>query len=75
VPDDKTLLIPDRPGNNQLQTLHNVLDNAKVGVILFVPGIEETLRVRGIASLTTNLELLASFAVDGRTPAVPFAFT
>jgi PPOX class probable FMN-dependent enzyme len=68
VIDEKTLLIPDRPGNNQLQTLHNVLDNAKVGAIFFVPGIEETLRVRGIASLSTNPELLASFIVNGKTP-------
>lgn len=68
VADEKTLLIPDRPGNNQLQTLHNVFDNPKVGLIFFVPGIEETLRVRGTASIARDAAALAVFAVRGKVP-------
>jgi hypothetical protein len=68
VADEKTILIPDRPGNNQLQTLHNVFDNPKVGLIFFVPGIEETLRVRGTASITRDPDALKAFAVRGKVP-------
>lgn len=68
VADEKTLLIPDRPGNNQLQTLHNVFDNPKVGLIFFVPGIEETFRVRGTAGITRDREILKAFEVRGKVP-------
>ena len=68
VLDENTLLIPDRPGNNQIQTLENVLENPNVSLIFFVPGIEETLRVVGRASIETNPEFLDPFKVQGRAP-------
>jgi len=66
--DRHTLLLPDRPGNNQLQTLHNVMDAPKVGLIFFVPGIDESLRIHGSARLTTEPERLALLEVKGRLP-------
>jgi PPOX class probable FMN-dependent enzyme len=68
VLDDATLLIPDRPGNNRIDSLQNVLDNPGIGLIFFVPGINETLRVNGHARITNDAELLAPLAVQGKKP-------
>lgn len=68
VLDDHTLAIPDRPGNNRLDTLRNIVENPEVAVIFFVPGVDETLRVNGRARLTTEPGLLASMAVQGKVP-------
>jgi uncharacterized protein len=68
VLDDRTLLIPDRPGNNRLDGLRNLLDNPHVGLIFFVPGVQETLRINGRARITTDAALLAPLAVQGRAP-------
>ena len=68
VLDDETLLIPDRRGNNRLDSLQNVAEQSGVGLIFFVPGINETLRVNGHARITTDAALLARFAVDGKVP-------
>jgi PPOX class probable FMN-dependent enzyme len=68
VLDDHTLAIPDRPGNNRLDTLSNLLADAEVGLIFFVPGIDETLRVNGTASLSSDPALLAASAVNGKLP-------
>lgn len=68
VLDDRTLAIPDRPGNNRLDTLANILGNPAVGLLFLVPGFDETLRLNGRASLTTDSDLLARLAVNGRTP-------
>ena len=68
VLDDHTLLLPDRPGNNQIQTLENLVENANVSLIFLAPGIEETLRVVGRASIETDPALLARFAVCGKSP-------
>jgi uncharacterized protein len=68
VLDDKTLLIPDRPGNNRIDSLGNILDNPGVGLIFFVPGINETLRVNGHARITNDAALLAPLAVQGKPP-------
>ncbi|MGX1308787.1 PPOX class probable FMN-dependent enzyme [Amorphus suaedae] len=66
VADDETLLIPDLPGNNRLDTLTNILASPGVGTIFFVPGFEETLRVNGTAEIVHDAELCASFADRGR---------
>ena len=66
--DDRTLLIPDRRGNNRTDTLHNLVRNPSVGLLFLVPGIAETFRVNGDAVITTDPELCASFAVDGKSP-------
>ena len=68
VVDDTTLLIPDRLGNNRVDTLGNLLARPGVGLIFFVPGINETLRVNGRASVTTDPALLEPLAVNGKVP-------
>lgn len=66
VVDDKRLQLPDRPGNNRLDTLENILGNPKIGLLFLVPGRLETLRVNGHARLLTDPKLLADHAVRGK---------
>ena len=68
VPDDRTLVIPDRPGNRRVDSMGNLLGNPRVGLIFFVPGMNETLRVNGSAEITTDPVLLAPLAVKGKQP-------
>ena len=68
VLDDETLLIPDRSGNNRLDTFSNILANPHVGLIFFVPGMEETLRIDGTAEIVAEHPALANCAVNGRVP-------
>ena len=68
VLDDHTLVIPDRPGNNRIDTLLNIVENPEIAVIFFVPGVDETLRVNGRARLSVDPELLARMAVQGKPP-------
>jgi hypothetical protein len=68
VVDDTTLLIPDRLGNNRVDTLGNLLLRPGVGLIFFVPGVNETLRVNGRAQVTTDPSLLEPLAVNGKVP-------
>jgi PPOX class probable FMN-dependent enzyme len=66
--DDRTLAIPDRPGNNRLDSLSNIVVNPTVGLLFIIPGFDDTLRVNGRASLTTDPELLESMRVNDRIP-------
>jgi hypothetical protein len=66
--DDRTLLLPDRPGNNRVDSLVNLTANPRVGLLFFVPGVLETLRVNGSAELVTDAAGLAAHAVGGRLP-------
>ena len=68
VLDEKTLLIPDRRGNNRVDSFGNVLSSPGVGLVFFVPGINETLRVNGRARLTRNEALLEPTTVQEKTP-------
>lgn len=68
VLDDNTLAIPDRRGNNRLDSLINILRNPAVGMIFLVPGINETLRVNGTATISTDPDLMQAHAVDGKLP-------
>jgi uncharacterized protein len=68
VLDDETLLIPDRLGNNRIDTIGNLLERPGVGLIFFVPGLNETLRVNGRARITTDPALLEPLAVNGKVP-------
>jgi hypothetical protein len=68
VEDDHTLLIPDRPGNNRLDTLKNILRNPSVGLFFLVPGVNESFRVNGEAVISRDPALLERFAVDGKLP-------
>jgi uncharacterized protein len=68
VLDPNTIAIPDRPGNNRLDTMSNIVADAEVGLLFFIPGIDETLRINGTARLSRDPELLAAGAVNGREP-------
>lgn len=69
IMDDRTIAIPDRPGNNRLDTLSNILSNPSVGTIFFVPGVDEVLRINGDAEIRTDPELLTQFEMRGKLPA------
>ena len=58
VIDDSTILIPDRPGNNRLDTMSNIVANPNVGCLFFIPGFEDTLRLNGRARITEDAALL-----------------
>jgi uncharacterized protein len=68
VLDDETLLIPDRLGNNRVDTIGNLLARPGVGLIFFVPGLSETLRVNGSARISAEPALLEPLAVNGKVP-------
>ncbi len=68
VQDERTLLIPDRPGNNRLDSMANIVANPNVGLLFFIPGVSETLRVNGRARIVTDPKILAPFEVRGRAP-------
>jgi len=68
VEDEKTLLIPDRRGNNRVDSLRNIVENPRVALLFLVPGVGETLRVNGRAEIRTDPPLLERFAVDGKQP-------
>jgi len=68
IVDERTLLIPERPGNRIADTLTNVLDSGRIALLFLVPGVGETFRVDGSAVLVDDAELLAGSAVDGKTP-------
>jgi PPOX class probable FMN-dependent enzyme len=68
VLDDTTILIPDRLGNNRTDSLRNIIDRPGVGLIFFVPGINETLRINGRARITTDAAVLVPLSVDGKAP-------
>jgi PPOX class probable FMN-dependent enzyme len=68
VADARTLLMPDRRGNNRVDSLRNIVRDPRVALLFLIPGIGNTLRVNGRAKLCIEPELLASFAVDGKAP-------
>ena len=68
VLDDSTIAIPDRPGNNRLDTLENIILNPAVGLLFLIPGMNETLRVNGAARITVDHGLREQLAVEGKLP-------
>lgn len=68
VHDDKTLMLPDRRGNNRVDSLRNIVQNPRVALLFMVPGSGSTLRVNGRAHLSTDTDLLASFMMDEKLP-------
>src|SRR6516165_7761140 len=66
--DDRTLLLPDRPGNRIADTLTNLLDDPRIALLFLIPGIGDTFRVNGRAKIVDDAELLADCAVDGKVP-------
>ncbi len=66
--DQQTLAIPDRPGNNRLDTLVNIIANPSVGLLFIIPGFDDTLRVNGLATLVHDPEILESMSINDRIP-------
>jgi uncharacterized protein len=73
VLDEQTLLVPDRPGNRRIDSLSNVIENPHVGLLFIIPGMEETLRVNGRATIVRDPDLLASMSVQGKRPLLAIA--
>ena len=70
VLDRKRVLIPDRRGNNRLDSLRNLIEDPRVSLLFLIPGVNETLRINGRARIIVDEDLSASFAVNERTPKV-----
>ena len=68
VLDDKTLMIPDRRGNNRIDSLRNIVRDPRVSLLFLIPGVGETIRVIGRAAISTDPALLESFIFAGKTP-------
>ena len=68
VVDEKTLLIPDRRGNNRVDSLRNLIHDPRIALLFLIPGVGETLRVNGNASISVAPELLARFPAQGKLP-------
>ena len=68
VADPKTLMVPDRRGNNRIDSLRNIVRDPRVALLFLIPGIGTTMRVNGRAHLSTDPELCASFAMEGKNP-------
>ena len=68
VEDSKTLYLPDRRGNNRIDTLRNIVEDPRVALLFLVPGVGETLRVNGTAQISVDPDLLTRFAVNGQRP-------
>jgi hypothetical protein len=69
VADERTLLLPDRRGNNRLDTLRNLVVDPRIGLLFLVPGVGVTLRVNGTATLSTDPALRQRFEIEGKLPA------
>lgn len=70
VADDRTLLVPDRPGNNRLDSFTNIVATGRIGLLFFLPGVDEMLRVNGTAELRTDEDLRAQCVEQGKAPGV-----
>jgi PPOX class probable FMN-dependent enzyme len=68
VLDERTLLVPERPGNRLADTLVNLLSDSRIALLFLIPGVEETFRVNGTAEITDDRELLQASAVSGKEP-------
>ncbi|MGB6965755.1 MAG: pyridoxamine 5'-phosphate oxidase family protein [Xanthobacteraceae bacterium] len=68
VADEHTLLIPDRRGNNRIDSLRNLVRDPRVSLLFLIPGVGETMRVNGRAVISTDPELTESFVFNGKTP-------
>ncbi len=75
IVDDNTVLIPDRPGNNRLDTMSNIVANPNIGCLFFIPGFEDTLRLNGKAAITEDAVLLRHCVVNGKVPVAGILIT
>jgi hypothetical protein len=69
IADERTLLLPDRRGNQRIDSLRNLVHDPRLALLFLIPGAGEALRVNGSARISAQPDLLASFAVDGKPPA------
>jgi PPOX class probable FMN-dependent enzyme len=72
--DDRTVLVPERPGNRIADSLRNILVNPHVGLLFIIPGVGDTFRINGRATLTTDAELLAPSAIEEKVPLLGILF-
>src|ERR1700704_5326873 len=75
VQDEKTLLVPDRRGNNRIDSLRNIMHDPRVALLFLIPGIGETIRVVGRAALSLDPDLIARFVVNGKAPVCVIVIT
>ena len=75
VHDEKTLMMPDRRGNNRVDSLRNIVRDPRVALLFLIPGSGSTLRVNGRARVSANADLLASFGIDGKAPRTVIVMT
>ena len=75
VVDERTLMMPDRRGNNRLDTLRNLVVNPRIGLLFLVPGVGVTLRVNGTAGISTDVELRESFIMGDKVPTTVIVIT
>lgn len=68
VVDSRTVMLPDRRGNNRIDSLRNIVRDPRVALLFLVPGAGRTLRINGRAAISIDAELCASFAMEGKTP-------
>ena len=68
VADDKTLLVPDRRGNNRIDSLRNLVRDPRIALLFLIPGVGETMRIIGRAKLSTDPKLTETFAINGKVP-------
>jgi uncharacterized protein len=75
VADEKTLMMPDRRGNNRVDSLRNIVRDPRVALLFLIPGSGSTLRVNGRAKVSADADLLASFRMDGKAPRTVIVMT
>lgn len=75
VADEKTLVIPDRVGNNRIDSLANLVERPGVGLLFLIPGVDETLRVNGVAAIDDDLALRTAHIAEGKVPATVLVIT
>jgi PPOX class probable FMN-dependent enzyme len=75
VHDPKTLMVPDRRGNNRVDSLRNIVRDPRIALLFLIPGAGSTLRVNGRAELSADPQLLASFQMDGKAPRTVIVMT
>jgi uncharacterized protein len=75
IHDEKTLMLPDRRGNNRIDSLRNIVRDPRVALLFLIPGCGNTLRVNGRAHVSADTELLASFKMEGKAPRTVIVMT
>jgi PPOX class probable FMN-dependent enzyme len=68
VQDERTIIVPDRRGNNRIDSMRNLIHDPRVALLFLIPGVSETLRIMGRATISTDPELRASFTMQGKAP-------